>query len=261
MASAVQLLHPALIYTQYVQARLATLRGQLGRLDIALRHRDVGVAERDWVSAHETWLAIGQDDAAYGAFGDLGEEIDGLAAGDVGGTASPKFTGFHRIELELFRRHDIGPAAHAAAKLTVLVDSITPKLLRADLPLNPTALSAWVLRPHEILEDALRDSLSQNDNYGSDSDLASLSADVSATREVLNVLARPIALRYPGLVPRARRQLTAITQVLSAARRYGDVEPVGLPLRVRQRIDAGVDAALETLAPISEILQVPGTVS
>ena len=252
--AAVQLFQPVAGYTEYVDARLVRLRGQLSTLDGAISEGNLPAARRGWLTAHLTWLEIGQDDGAYGAFGDLGNAIDGTAEGLVGGAASPKFTGFHKLELDLFGRVNLRAASADAAKLTTLVSSITPRVVNADLPLNFTALDAWVLRTHEILEDALRDSLSQDDNYGSDSDLASVDADVSATREMLDVLSGLIEPRSPGLVRTAQHQLNQIDSALSAV--PGDREPSSLPLRARQRIDASVGAALETLAPVSELMQI-----
>jgi hypothetical protein len=85
-------------------------------------------------------------------------------------------------------------------------------------------LDSGVLRGHEILEDALRDTLGGDDDYGSHTDLATNGADVTASREMLSVLGGPIRARAPRLVATARRQLAA------------------------------VDAAI--LAPVSELLQI-----
>ena len=50
------------------------------------------------------------------------------------------------------------------------------------LPATATGIGNWLLRPHEVLEDALRDSLTADDDYGSGTDLASITADVAAVR-------------------------------------------------------------------------------
>ena len=73
------------------------------------------------MTAHLAWLDIGQDDGAYGCFGALGGEIDGTAAGLVGGTASPQFTGFHKIELDLWTDGNLTAAAADTATLQQLV--------------------------------------------------------------------------------------------------------------------------------------------
>jgi high-affinity iron transporter len=250
----VQLSQPLNQYRDYESAQLARVRGQLATLALRLRQGDLAGAQAAWLAAHMSWLRLGQDDGAYGAFGNLGNRIDGTADGDVGTTSSPSFTGFHRVELDLWSRHDLAAARPDTATLSRLVGSIDARTVREDLPATTLALDAWVLRAHEILEDALRDSLTQNDNYGSNSDLAAIHTDVTATREMLRVLGPQIDARSPGLVARAQGQLNAVDAALAAAPPHAQL--AALPPRSRQRIDATVGAALETLAPVSELMEV-----
>jgi high-affinity iron transporter len=251
--SIVQLYQPITQYTRYVSATLAKLRGQLDTLESRLAAGDVAGAKSAWLAAHVSWLSLGQDDGAYGAFGDLGNKIDGTADGDVGATSSPSFTGFHRVELDLWDRHDPAAARADAATLTKLVGSINQRALSQDLPETTVGLDSWALRCHEILEDALRDTLSGDDDYGSHTGLAAIGADVTATREMLRVLDRLIEPRAPGLVPTATRQLAAIDAAIGPPR---SVAIASLPQARRQRINAAVGAALETLAPVSELIQI-----
>jgi high-affinity iron transporter len=258
----IQLAPPLAQYTVYVDRLLSRLPGQVRAIQSAAAQGSLSGAESAWVTAHMTWLDLGQDDDAYGAFGQLGEEIDGLADGLPNTIANPNFTGFHKIELDLWRRHDTGAAATDATELEKLVGKLTPAAVQADLPVKTLAIDAWVLRCHEILEDGLRDSLTQDDDYGSNTDLASLSADVSATREMLRVLAPLIEPRGPKIVPDATVDLATLEQTIRAAGGPGAHRSlVSLPLRQRQAINAATGAAVETLAPVSEILQVsiPGS--
>ena len=96
-------------YRGYVASKLSTLRGQIAAVAAATGSGNLAKARSAWLTAHLTWLEIGQDDGAYGAFGELGGKIDGLAAGHPRGTADPGFTGFHRIEFDLWTKHDLPP--------------------------------------------------------------------------------------------------------------------------------------------------------
>ena len=256
---ALQLDAPMSAYRGYVRGLLGTLRAQLTGLGDLLRSGDVAGAQSAWLAAHLTWLRIGQDDGAYGAFGAIGRQIDGTAAGLVNGTSDPRFTGFHKVELDLWTHHDAVAAASDAAVLGGLVGRLAARRLGPELPMTPVGLSTWTLRVHEILEDALRDSLSGDDEYGSATGLASVLADVAATREMLTLLAPVIAPRAPRLVGRARGQLAAVVRAAQAGRvdaRWVAVSQ--LPSAVRERVDAGVGAVLETLAPIPDLIQVAG---
>lgn len=257
----IQLAQPLYHYTVYVDRLLTALRPQLTTLHNAAAAGDLAGAERAWLPAHLTYLDIGQDDAAYGSFGDLGQQIDGLAEGLPNTTASPKFTGFHKVEFDLWRRHDAAAAARDSQQLIGFVNQLTPKAVQADLPLSAQSVDGWVLRCHEILEDGLRDSLTGDDDYGSNSDVASLAADTKATKEMLYVLSPLIRPRGKTIVPKATVELHTLQQALGAAGSDPRASLVSMPVRSRQAIDQAAGAALETLAPVSEILQVasPGT--
>ena len=251
--------HQLASYRAYVAGKLSTLRSQVDALASAAGSGDLARARSDWLTAHMTWLAIGQDDGAYGCFGALGGQIDGLAAGHPGGTSSPGFTGFHRIEFDLWSRHDLSAAATDTATLQGLLAKLVKTPLSTYLPATANGIGAWVLRPHEVLEDALRDSLTANDDYGSGSDLASITADVTATRELLSVLQPVINPVAPHLVTRARGQLNALMGAIDATRSHGAwVSIQNLPIRQRQQVDADVGAVLETLAPIPDLVTSTG---
>jgi hypothetical protein len=101
--------------------------------------------------------------------------------------------------------------------------------------------------------------LSANDDYGSNSDLASLTADVAATREMLRLLAPFITARVPQLLPRAESELTALTDEIGATGTTRSAGIASLSQRQRERVDAATDAALATLAPVSDEIQVANT--
>ena len=258
----VELYQPLAQYTVYVDRLLARLKPQLRALRSAALANKPSTAKRDWLTAHVTWLEIGQDDDAYGAFGELGEEIDGPASGLEGTISNPRFTGFHEVELDLWRKHDLSAAAAGAKRLVSLVGELNHSTVAADLPTTALALDGWVLRCHEILEDALRDSLSQDDDYGSNSDLTSLAADVTATREMLIVLSPLLEARVPRIVTQGSRDLSAVDAAIQSAGGPLTTRNLAeLPLRQRQALDQATGAALEALAPVSELMQVsvPGS--
>jgi iron uptake system EfeUOB component EfeO/EfeM len=242
-------------YRTYVAAKLAALKSQVAALSAATHSGNLAAAKSAWLTAHLTWLEVGQDDGAYGAFGDLGGEIDGLAAGHRLGPADPGFTGFHRVEFDLWSKDDLTAAAADTAILKHLLADLMSNPLSSYLPATTNGIGNWLLRPHEVLEDALRDSLTADDDYGSDTDLASIAADASATRVILRELAPQVNLLAPHLIATAIAQLNALTRAISATGSggHGSVSMRQLPLRARQQIDADVDSALETLAPLPDL--------
>jgi hypothetical protein len=248
--------------SRYVVRALGTVRLDLTALAGAISAGSLAGAESDWLTAHLAWLDIGQDDGAYGCFGALGGEIDGTAAGLVGGTASPQFTGFHKVELDLWTDGNLAAAAADTATLRQLVNTVIATPLETWLPSNQAGITSWLLRPHEILEDALRDTLTGDDDYGSGTGLASITADVSAVSEVLGLLAPVLNPLAPHLVARANGQLSAILAAVDQTQVNGTWVAVSdLPTLARERVDAAVGAALETLAPIPDLLTSTGNVA
>jgi high-affinity iron transporter len=252
-----ELVAPMRSYRHYVAVRLITLQAQVATLVSDLKDGNTVAAEAEWLTAHMTWLEIGQGDGAYGAFGQLGREIDGTAAGLELGIASPGFTGFHRVEFDLWTEHNLAAAAHDGVTLQRLVGKLAGRKLVQELPGTVLGLTNWTLRCHEILEDALRDSLSGEDDYGSGTGLASVIADVAATREVLGLLAPVLDGSAPHLVGRARRKLTGVVRAADAGRVNGHwVAITAVTVGQRERVDGAIGAALETLAPVPDLLHI-----
>jgi len=246
-------------YRAYVAGKLSTLQSQVAALAAAIGSGNLAQAQSAWLTAHLTWLDIGQDDGAYGCFGALGGEIDGPAAGHPLGTADAGFTGFHRIEFDLWTNHDLPAAATDTATLQSLLSQLVNVPLSTYLPATATGIGNWLLRPHEVLEDALRDSLTADDDDGSGTDLASITADVAAVRELLSVLEPVLDPLAPQLARRAIGELDALIDAIDATNVNGAwVSIEDLPTRQRQQIDADVGAALETLAPIPDLLTSTG---
>lgn len=246
-------------YRSYAAGQLTTLQSQVAALRAAITGGDLNAAESAWLTAHLTWLAIGQDDGAYGCFGELGGEIDGLAGGLPLGTADPGFTGFHRIEYDLFTAHDLAAAANDTQTLEQLLAKLMSSPLQSYLPGTANGIANWLLRPHEVIEDADRDTLSADDDYGSGTELASLTADVTAVRTMLSELSPTLGPLAPRLIADADAQLSALDAEIASTQVNGTwVALQSLPVPARQQIDADVGELAETLAPVPDLLTSTG---
>jgi iron uptake system EfeUOB component EfeO/EfeM len=244
-------------YRRYGAAGIATLQSQVATLVDTVRAGDRAQAEQAWLRARLTWLRLGQDNAAYGAFGTLGRRIDGTSAGLAGGVEGPRFTGFHRVERDLWGGSSTVVAAADGVTLQRLVARLSGRRVAAWLPASKAGETSWILRVHEILEDALRDSLSGNDDYGSGTTLPSLIADVAATREDLGLLAPLLRARKPRIVARVRHHLRGLDNVVDGMRTDGQWPPLDdLTQRRRQRLNAALGSALEALAPVPDLLPI-----
>jgi high-affinity iron transporter len=209
---------------------------------------DRPAARHAWLSAHAAYHRIG---AAYGAFGAVGDQIDGLAHGLPRGTADTAFTGFHRIELGLWSASSLPSARTAAAGLDRAVRTLRARITAVTL--DPNDLS---LRAHEILEDTARFTLTGEDDYGSGSGWRTARADLYGTRELVRLLAPLLRRRDPSLVPVLAAQSAALAAALERA---GDRPVARTPRGARQSVNAATGALLESLAPVPDLLEIKRT--
>jgi len=127
-------------------------------------------------------------------------------------------------------------------------------------PHQPIPATELPLRTHEILEDALRDELSGEDDYGSGTDAATVEADVDGTRELLSLLTPLLDARAPRLVATVAAQLDRLDTALSAAPSGGRwVAVTAMPTLPREQVDGSIGNVLETLALVPYLLQIVGS--
>lgn len=239
---------PAQAYQKLVTAKLDPLVTKVDRLRDAIRGGDRDAARDAWLPAHLAYEGLG---GAYGAFGDLGDAIDGLPQPDgMGGFDEKDFTGFHRIERGLW--HDESMTALRGPADT-LADNVRD--LRKQFPeerIDPLDLG---LRAHEILEDAERVELTGQSDQGSGTELATVSANIQGTRDVLSVLRPLLRTRYPGLRD-ADAWLDRTARVLAAHDHDGRwTPPDDLSTADREKVNGAVAGTLERLAPVAEICE------
>lgn len=218
----------------------------LARLTDALRadldSGDLAQARRDWLPAHLEYERLG---AAYGAFGDLDDAINGLPNGLPQGVDDPEWTGFHRIEYGLWH-------GQPASTLSALGDTLAADVGKlgatfATAQIDPLEIS---IRAHEITENAVQFELTGETDFGSDSNIATIAANLQGTVTVLDILTpllSPRDLQLPQL-----RALLAKTQADLAA--SGAVLQE-LPRARRELLNADLSQLAEELAPVASILE------
>src|SRR5580692_5042308 len=233
-----ELVGPAKQYQAYAAAGLKTLVGQTETLARDVQQGNLAAARRDWLRAHLTYETLG---AAYDAFGNFDDEIDGRA--DALGVSNPQWTGFYRLEYGLWHGQSAGELAPYASKLAADVRSLLAAWPTMEIPLIDIGL-----RTHEILENALEFQLTGHDDYGSGTTLG--------TRELLSLLHPLLVTRYPGL-PGVYTWLDRLQTLLEAEHQPdGTWVPVAqLPASAREEIDAACSQALQELAPIASIAE------
>jgi iron uptake system component EfeO len=233
-------------YAKYTEAGLKTLARETTALAQDVDRGQIGAAKSEWLTAHLQYETLG---AAYDAFGNYDDEIDGRA--DAVGTSSPKWTGFYRLEYGLWHDQKTSVLTSVADRLNADVHALLAWWPTQEIPLLDIGL-----RTHEILENALEFQLTGHDDYGSGTTLATTLANIEGTRYLLSLLHPLLASRYPEL-PEVYTGLNVLQSLIEKEhRRNGWWVPVSaLPTATRQDIDAACGQVLQALAPIASIAE------
>jgi high-affinity iron transporter len=238
-------------YQAYAASQLTDLAKQVTVLQADLRAGNRAAAQADWLPAQQDWERVG---ASYDSFGDLGLAVDGLPDGYAKGVDDPSFTGLHRLEYGLWHGQSFAVLEQVTATLATNVATVQKQLTSDDLTGDPTNLP---LRAHEILEDALRDHLSGLDDQGANAAYPETYADTQVTDTILTELQPLLATRSPHVAATAKAEIAMLQQALLATQTDGHwSSPEQVPLATRQRINAAIGAALETLSTVPDLLEV-----
>jgi iron uptake system component EfeO len=232
------LIPATLAYQHWVAGQLPGLVSAVEALHGAVAAGDLSGARQRWLTAHLDYERLG---AAYGAFGDVDQEINGPRQHD---------SGFHALEYGLWHGGGSTSGLEPVAA-TLLSDVQGLQAAWAKVQLDPLVLG---VRAHEIVENAIEFELSGRTDYGSDSNLTTVQANLDGTAEVLS-LVRPLLtgrVALPGIdaeMAAARTELAALN---------------GAPLNSltqsqREKLNAVFGDLVEQLAPVAAVLDVRRT--
>jgi iron uptake system component EfeO len=219
-------------YEAQVAAGVADLAAKTDKLKADVDGGNLDAARADWLPAHLAYNSLG---AAYGAFGDFADKIDGSDAG------------FHAVEKGLWHNGSAADLAPVAAQLADAVHG-----LQADLPNEQVDPNDLGLRAHEIMENALQFELTGEHDQGSGTTLNTALANLDGTTRVLAILDPVLKPRYPDL-PQVQKWSDRVRALLTA---HQNVPVATLDRTTRQQLDGAVGELLEKLAPVAAICEV-----
>jgi iron uptake system component EfeO len=245
------LIPPTLDYQKWINARMAELSTDTGALKADIDHGDLAAARRDWLTGHLVYERMG---AAYDTFGDADGVINGTTALGGDPVDDPDFTGFHRIEYGLWHGRSAKALRGPAATLDKAV-----KALKAQWTTQRMDPANMGLRAHEIIENAAQFELTGRTDYGSGTNLATASANIDGTREILARLRPLLAVRDTGLA-RLDASLDRAQTHLKSLDHNGTWTPLDELTRTqREQVNADFGDLLEQLAPVAAIFDVRRT--
>ncbi len=232
-------------YVQYVSAGLTGLAADTDALRRDVDTGDLDSAHTAWLTAHLDYERLG---AAYDAFGDYDDKIDGNADGLPAKANDPDFGGFHRLESGLWHGASTADLAPIADRLDDDVHGLVTDFPQIQVPILDLGL-----RTHEILENTLQFELTGDDDYGSGSGLATADANVAGTRELLTVLRPVLRSRYPQL-PQTDTWLDRFGALVDTHHTAAGWTPVAqLSAADREQLNGTLGQLLQYLAPIATL--------
>jgi iron uptake system EfeUOB component EfeO/EfeM len=234
-------------YSVWIESRLPVLVADSRTLEADVAAGNIPAAKQAWLTAHLDYERLG---AAYNAFGDFDEEIDGMANGLPNGVEDSGWTGFFAIEYALWHAE---PLAKVEALAKGLVTNVVG--LQQDFPSEEVDPGDLPLRTHEILENALQFQLTGIADYGSGTTLATIYANTQGTGELLSILTPLIKRADPQLLTAAQQGLATLQQDLTTDHVAAAWTPVAqLSTTARDRLDADLGQLLETLSGVPALL-------
>ncbi|MBO0852252.1 MAG: FTR1 family protein [Nocardia sp.] len=241
-------------YQAYAAGALDRVAAAVSTVGDALRAGDIPAAQATWLDAQLAWERVG---ASYNSFGDKGTAVDGLPDGLPGGVDDPGFTGLHRLEYGLWHGQGPDQLLPVVDRIGGDIDAVRRHLGDDDLAGDPKTLT---LRAHEILEDALRDHISGIDDQGAGAAYQMTLADIDVTRTVLDEVGPLVDERVPALRALLGKRLDALRTALLDTRDNGAWRPPAqTPPEQRKAVQAALGAALEDLAQVPRLLEIPLT--
>ena len=241
---------PVARYRSFVGEQLGQLTDALADLRTRLQAGELAAARDGYVTAHSHYERIG---AVYDAFGDLDGSINGLADGLAHGEADEGFTGFHKLEAQLWAP---SPELRDA---TATVDRLATDVatLRSQLDTFEIDPVTYVIRAHEILENALQEQVTGLSEPHSHRGIDDAEASAAGARTVLDTLRELIESRDAALWARLAGGLDRLDGALAALRAPsgGHVADDVVDRPRRAELTGAMSALLQDLALLPGLIE------
>ncbi len=227
-------------YEQYVQTQVDGLVAQTGAFVAAVKAGDIAKAKSLYPVARTYYERI---EPVAESFGDLDPEID-ARDGDL--DPGVEWTGFHKLEQDLWVKGDVSGSGPVADKLNADVAQL--KTLVATVQLKPLELANGA---KELLDEVATSKVTGEEDRYSHTDLWDFQANVEGSKAAVAALRPALDQRDPALGPQLDAQFAAVQAELDKYR-SGDQWKLYTELTPDQ-VKALSDAINGLAEPISKV--------
>lgn len=222
-------------YRGYLLGVASTLNNTATQLVAALRGGDLPRAKQQYLAGRLLW---GQLRPAVGQLSGVSAQLDSLP-GDHPSASDAAFTGWHRVERELWATGDVAAARSAAQRLQTDLAALATRL-RTEKLTPPAVVSG----ARSLVETLRSRALAGTEEPYSHSDLADVAAGVDGVQVVFRVLTPFAQGENPTVVAALQRDLAAASTAVVALRGAGGY-PAVATVKASARDDLG--ARLDTV--------------
>jgi len=227
-------------YTSYVVSQSEALVQKTGDFVTAVKAGDLAKAKQLYPVARTYYERI---EPVAESFGDLDPKIDGR---EDGATAELPFTGFHKLEKDLWVTKDVSKDGAIADQLLADVKDLVAKAKAEKL--TPLQLANGA---KELLDEVATSKITGEEERYSHTDLWDFAANVDGSQAAVAALRPTLQQRNPELVKQID---TAFTNVDNELAKYRDGDGWKLQNQLNQEQLKGLSDVINALAePISKI--------
>jgi iron uptake system component EfeO len=193
-------------YQQQVVQQLKTTQQYLDAIVHASQNGQLLQAQQNYIRAHQSYEQVR---VIVKLFGNADQNINSRADYYLQGVSNPNFSGFHRLEYDLFVDKDLQQSQTEAINLQYEIIDLQKRVAADELDIAKIIQSA-----SDFLEMILQTKLSGKENQYSHSDLADIQANVSGSAQIVQQLA--------GFIPAEQRIAldSGYQQIFAVLRHY-----------------------------------------
>lgn len=167
-------------YQQEVVQQLKTTEQYVQAIADASRTGQQQKAEHNYVLAHQSYEQVR---TIIRLFANADETINSRADYYLNGTDDPAFVGFHRLEYDLFARHDLPKAQSEAVNLIYKIKDLQKRVAHDEFDIAKIIQSAA-----DFQELTLKTKLMGQENQYGHSDLADIQANIRGSAQIISHL-------------------------------------------------------------------------
>jgi iron uptake system component EfeO len=231
-------------YQRYVKSQTAALLEKTGEFVAAVKAGDVAKAKALYPVARTYWERI---EPVAEIFGDLDPKIDGREEVIEEGM---EFTGFHRIEKDLWGSGDISKDGPLADRLLADIQEIVAKANAEKL--SPLQLANGA---KELLDEVATGKITGEEDRYSHTDLWDFNANLEGSKAAIAALRPVLQERAPELVGQLDTEFTNVGTLL-AKHRAGDGWKLHTALSQAElkELSDGINALAEPISKVAAVV-------